>query len=251
MLNIVIPMAGKGSRFVKEGYKDPKPLIPVGTKRMIELVINNLMPSRPHRFIFICQQEHIEQYALQAKLELLSPNCVVLGIDKVTEGAACTVLYAKDYINNNDNLMIANSDQWVDVSIDDYLADMDEKDLDGIIMTMDADDPKWSFVEFDTNGYVKGVYEKVVVSKEATVGIYNYKRGSDFCAKAEKMISNGDRSNGEYYVAPVYTYMYKDDNAKIGIYNIGREADGMYGLGIPSDLELFKSLSVFSKATNF
>ncbi|HDM8440038.1 glycosyltransferase family 2 protein [Yersinia enterocolitica] len=251
MLNIVIPMAGKGSRFAKEGYQDPKPLIPVGTKRMIELVINNLTPSRPHRFIFICQQEHIDKYDLQAKLEILAPNCIVVGINQVTEGAACTVLCAKDYINNNDNLMIANSDQWVDICIDDYLADMDEKDLDGIIMTMDADDPKWSFVEFDTNGLVKGVYEKIVISKEATVGIYNYKRGSDFCTKAEKMISNGDRSNGEYYVAPVYTYMYKDDNARIGVYNIGSEANGMYGLGIPSDLELFKSLSISSKATNF
>lgn len=251
MLNIVVPMAGRGSRFAKEGYQDPKPLIPLNNKRMIEVVINNLKPARPHKFIFICQQEHIEEYDLSNKLSQWAPNCEVIGIDGITEGAACTVMCAENFINNDDPLMIANSDQWIDIGIEDYLKFMDQKDLDGLIMTMAADDPKWSYAELDKNNKVTRVVEKEVVSDEATVGIYNFKRGSDFCRNAKKMFDLNERTNGEFYVAPVYTLMYKNENADIGIYNIGAEANGMYGLGIPYDLNLFLSLEISKKALDF
>jgi NDP-sugar pyrophosphorylase family protein len=251
MLNIVIPMAGRGSRFVKEGFTDPKPLIPIGDKRMIEVVINNLKPKCEHKFIFICQQEHIEQYDLIGKLSHWAPGCEIIGIDGVTDGAACTVLCAEKYIDNDQPLMIANSDQWIDIDIDDYLAKMTQDNLDGLIMTMTANDPKWSFVELDGDDLVTRVVEKEVISFEATVGIYNYKHGADFCRYAHEMISNDDRANNEFYVAPVYNYMYQNNKSRIGIYNIGAEADGMYGLGIPSDLALFNGLPAFAKAINF
>ncbi|WP_276680218.1 glycosyltransferase family 2 protein [Thalassolituus oleivorans] len=251
MLNIVIPMAGRGSRFAKEGYRDPKPLILLDNKRMIEVVINNLRPLGEHRFIFVCQNQHLKEYNLNEKLIEWAPGSVVVGIDGVTDGAACTVLCAKKYIDNDEPLMIANSDQWVDVDINKYLESMVERDLDGLIMTMKADDPKWSYAKVEENGLVSEVVEKIVVSDEATVGIYNYRKGADFVSKAEKMIRNQQVSNGEYYVAPVYTYMYEEDGAKIGVFNIGEEASGMYGLGIPSDLELFKSLEVYTQAIDF
>lgn len=251
MLNIVVPMAGRGSRFAKEGYIDPKPLIALGTKRMIEVVINNLTPEQPHRFIFICQKEHITHYNLAEKLQIWAPGSVIVGIEGITEGAACTVLCAEEYINSSDPLMIANSDQWIDIDINDYLAYIDNEKLDGLIMTMKANDPKWSFAELNNDGYVTRVVEKEVVSDEATVGIYNFKHGADFCRNAHKMISSNERTNGEFYVAPVYTWMYRDEKAVIGVYNIGEEANGMYGLGIPSDLNLFLSLDVSKKALDF
>lgn len=154
MLNIVIPMAGRGSRFALAGYSDPKPLIKIGHRRMIELVINNLRPRRLHRFIFICQKEHLKAYNLKEILEELAPGCIVVAIDGITEGAASTVLCAKRFICNKDPLMIANSDQWVDVNIDSYLAAMDGQNLDGLIMTMKANDPKWSYVEFDNKNWL-------------------------------------------------------------------------------------------------
>lgn len=246
MLNIVIPMAGAGSRFSLAGYEDPKPLIRVYDMPMINLVINNLTPTQVHRFIFICQKKHIEQYNLTDKLEKWSPNSIVIGIDGITEGAACTVLHAKDYINTNDQLMIANSDQFIDVSIDEYLLELKNKDLDGMIMTMTASDPKWSFVEVH-NKHVTRVVEKEVISNEATVGIYNFKNGKDFVLSAENMIKNREKVNNEYYVAPVYNELISK-NKKIGIYNIGSEANGMYGLGIPKDLDLFLSLEISKKA---
>ena len=247
MLNIVIPMAGAGSRFATAGYKDPKPLIPVQDIPMIRLVIGNLRPRREHRFIFICQQAHIESYGLLSKLGAWAPGCEVIGIDGVTEGAACTVLKAKRFIANDDQLMIANSDQYVDVDINEYLGEMEAENLDGLIMTMTADDPKWSYVALNDKRTVTRVVEKKVISNEATVGLYNYMQGRSFVQAAEDMISRNLRVNNEFYVAPAYEQMI-EQGARIGIFNVGEEANGMYGLGIPADLELFKSLPTCAKA---
>jgi NDP-sugar pyrophosphorylase family protein len=249
-INIVVPMAGAGSRFAKAGYKDPKPLIDVNGKHMIEVVVNNLRPSIPHRFIFICQKSHFEQYDLNTVFEKCCDEFEVICIDGITEGAACTVMKAEELINNDSPLMIANSDQWCDFSIDDYLQDMENRKLDGSMLTMKANDPKWSYAKVTQDGLVTEVVEKVVVSDEATVGVYNYAKGSDFVLFAKEMIAKDWRSNGEFYVAPVYTLM-AEKGAIIGVYNIGREADGMYGLGIPSDLDLFLSLKVSLTATKF
>ncbi|WED22020.1 glycosyltransferase family 2 protein [Vibrio sp. JC009] len=250
MLNIVIPMAGRGSRFSKEGYELPKPLIDVNGKHMIEVVINNLKPECDHRFIFVCQQEHIDKYNLENIFSKACDNFEIIGIDGVTEGAAVTVMKAEQYIDNAEPLMIANSDQWIDADINVYLKDMDDRQLQGSMLTMTADDPKWSYAKVGENGLVTEVVEKVVVSDEATVGIYNFAKGSEFCSFANQMIERDIRSNGEFYVAPVYTFM-AEQGSKIGVFNIGSEAHGMYGLGIPSDLTLFLGSDVCEKATNF
>lgn len=241
MLNIVIPMAGAGSRFAKEGYKDPKPLIPIHGVPMIRVVIDNLKPDCEHRFIFICQKEHVQTYGLNEKLIHWAPGSVVIEIDRLTDGAACTVLKAKSIIDSEDALMIANSDQYVDIKIDQYLDMMITQNLDGLIMTMCANDPKWSFVGLNQQGIVTQVVEKQVISNEATVGIYNFKHGSDFVRSAEKMIEDNDRVNGEFYVAPAYNNLIAI-GSKIGIYNIGSEGAGMHGLGIPTDLNKFLHL---------
>ena len=247
MLNIVIPMAGRGCRFANAGYALPKPLIPVHSQPMIRLVADNLRPRQPHRFIFLCLQEHIEKYEVDRILKSWEPSCEIVTVDGVTEGAACTVLLAKEFINNADSLMIANSDQWVDTDINIYLNAINLLNLDGLIMTMWADDPKWSFVRFDEKGLVTEVIEKVVISNEATVGIYNFRCGSDFVTAAEKMIEKDLRVNGEFYVAPVYNELISSGKP-IGYFNIGKVGDGMYGLGVPEDLNLFINSPVSTKA---
>ncbi len=231
-------MAGAGSRFAKNGYSDPKPLIQINNVPMIKAVINNIKPDTEHQFIFVCQNEHIEKYSLDKKLKIWAPGCILVGINGITEGAACTVLYARKFINNEDPLMIANSDQYVDVNINTYLKNIESLSLDGQIMTMFAQDPKWSFVELDSEKKVKRVVEKEVISNEATVGIYNFASGRSFVNAADKMISNNNRVNGEFYVAPVYNELINNGH-RIGIYNIGSEGNGMYGLGIPEDLDYF------------
>jgi dTDP-glucose pyrophosphorylase len=134
--------------------------------------------------------------------------------------------------------MIANSDQFIDADINKYLDTLESKNLDGLIMTMTANDPKWSYVEINNVDYVTRVVEKEVISNEATVGIYNFKRGRDFVEAANEMISLNDRTNNEFYVAPAYNYLIKR-GYQTGFYNIGSEANGMYGLGTPSDLKIF------------
>ena len=236
-------MAGLGSRFRKAGYTTPKPLIPVNGKPMIEVVIENLAPKQEHQFIFIVQQEQIEQYKLDRILKTYSPNCVIIPINYLTEGQASTALLAKDFINNSDPIMCANCDQFIDFDINDYLAHMEKQDLDGLIMTMKASDPKWSYAKTNDQGFVIETAEKKVISEDATVGIFNFKHGSDFVNATEQMIKDDLRVNNEFYICPVYNYLIRE-HKKIGIYPIGKEFDGMYGLGTPQDLDQFLALPI-------
>ena len=171
LINIVLPIAGRGSRFSEAGYKLPKPLIMVHGKPMIEVVVDNIRPLCNHRFIFVALKEHLDHLDMEKTLNRIAPGCVIIPVNNVTEGAACTVLLAKDYINNENQLMIANSDQWVDIDINNYLNELEIQEADGLIMTMTADDPKWSYVGFDENRNINRVVEKQVISTEATVGI--------------------------------------------------------------------------------
>lgn len=245
MLNIVLPIAGRGSRFLEEGYTIPKPLIPIHRTPMIKVVIDNLKPICDHRFIFICQDEHIKKYDFENKLLGFTneDNTIVLGIDYITEGQVCTALVAKEYFDNDDPLMCANSDQWIDFDINRYLDYMSGNDLDGLIMTMKSSDPKWSFAKTDDEGMVIETAEKKPISNNATVGIYNFRHGHDLVWSAEEMISENIRVNNEFYICPCYNYLIRKGK-KVGIYSIGEEYNGMYGLGIPYDLKWFESHSI-------
>lgn len=238
-------MAGHGSRFAKAGFQDPKPLIPIHGKPMIQWVIKNLTPRCEHRFIFIVQREHIDRYGLQSKLQIWAPNSIVVPLDNVTDGAARTALMAKDYINNEHPLVIANSDQWIEASFDSFVNELTNDSIDGLVMTMWADDPKWSFVDLDDGGFVSNVVEKDVISNSATVGVYGFSRGCDFVSAVEEMISDDFRVNDEFYVAPAYNWLVKRGH-KIGTFDVGAEQKGMYGLGIPSDLALFENSPISS-----
>jgi len=239
-------MAGRGSRFASAGFKDPKPLIPVGGKPMIQWVIENVRPNRRHRFIFICLAEHLRQYPTVAvTLANLCPGCEIVVVDGVTKGAACTVLLAREYINNSDPLMIVNSDQFVEINIDAYLDEMDRSQADGQIMTFWSDHPKWSYCKMKDDSTVAEVVEKKVVSNEATVGIYNYRLGSDFVRAADMMIKMGLMVNNEFYVAPAYNQLIANGH-KIITVGTGREYNGMFGLGVPDDLAFFRSTKQYA-----
>lgn len=237
MINIVIPMAGAGSRFVKAGYKTPKPFIDVLGKPMIMRVLENL--SYPDaRYILVIRKEH-----MKAEWELVEEikskfNVVFIPIDKLTEGTASTVLYARKYINNELPLLIANSDQLVDMNIADYIDDCKKRKFDGSILTFidKSRDTKWSFAKIDDNGLVTEVKEKVGISDYATVGIYYFSKGKDFVDFAIDMIIENDRVNGEFYTCPVYNYAIKNKR-RIGVYNI--DFKQMHGLGTPDDLDKY------------
>lgn len=245
VLNIVVPMAGRGSRFAQAGFLKPKPLILLGGLPMIQWVIRNIRPSRPHRFIFVCLREHlIANPEVAATLRELCPGCEIIEINEVTQGAACTVLLARAHIDNDAPLMIANADQYVTLPIDEYLAAMDDASVSGLIMTFWADHPKWSYCRLTPAGDVTEVVEKKVISNEATVGLYNFRHGRDFVQAADEMIRRNLRVNNEFYVAPAYNLLIERGD-RIVVRQTGREYAGMYGLGTPEDYEFFQTTSHF------
>lgn len=246
MLNIVLPMAGKGSRFANAGYTTPKPFIPIHGVPMIKVVVDNLSPKCEHRFIFVCQQQHIDEFDLIPKLKSYSKNVEIIGINGITEGQVCTALLAKKYFNNDEPLMNANADQYIDFDINEYLDAISARNLDGMIMTMKSQDPKWSYAKTNVDGFVIETAEKQVISNDATVGIFNFSKGQDLVRAAEQMITDNIRVNNEFYTCPSYNYLIKEGK-KIGIYGIGEEYNGMYGLGIPKDLDFFINHPISSK----
>ena len=230
--NILIPMAGAGSRFSSAGYTFPKPLIEVNHKPMIQVVVENL--NIKAKFIYIVQKEHYEKYNLKFLLNLITPNCEIVQVEGVTEGAACTTLLAKEYINNDKHLIIANSDQFVEWDSNSFYYSMTNDNLDGGVLTFKATHPKWSFAKLNDHGYITEIAEKKPISDIATVGIYYWNKSSDYVKYAEQMIDKNIRVNGEFYVAPVYNEAILD-NLKFKTHNINK----MWGLGTPEDLKNF------------
>lgn len=228
-LNVLIPMAGLGSRFAQQGYTFPKPLIDVNGKPMIQVVVENL--NIDANYIFLVQKEHYEKYNLKHLLTLIKPNCTIIQVDGLTEGAACTALLAKDFIDNNNPLLIANSDQYIKWDSNETMYSFRNSNIDGGMLVFESLHPKWSFAKLDNNGFISEVAEKNPISNIASTGIYFYSKGSDFVKYAEQMIEKNIRVNNEFYICPVYNEFIKDGK-KLNL----KYVDEMWGIGTPEDL---------------
>jgi HAD superfamily hydrolase (TIGR01509 family) len=231
-MNILIPMAGAGSRFQQAGYTFPKPLIDVEGKPMIQVVVDNL--NIEATYIYVVQKEHRAKYNLDTLLNLITPNCKIVEVDGITDGAACTTLLAKEFIDNDQPLVMANSDQFVEWDSNEFMYKMIEQKVDGGILTFKATHPKWSFAKVDEYGYVTEVAEKNPISDIATVGVYYWAKGSDYVKYAEQMIDKNIRTNNEFYTCPTFNEAI-GDGKKIKTFNIEK----MWGLGTPEDLNYY------------
>lgn len=232
-VNVLIPMAGQGSRFARAGYARPKPLIDVKGKPMIQRVVENLGVRA--NYIFVVQREHYEKYYLDIALSAIAPGCKIVCLNGMTEGAACTVLMASEFINNDAPLMLANSDQYLEWNSYEFLYRSMSNGVDGCISTFKSSHAKFSYAAVGDSGYVERVAEKDPISEHATTGVYYWRRGSDFVKYAQSMIADdANRVNGEFYVAPVYNEAIKDGK-KIKI----AECKAFHCLGTPEDLESF------------
>ena len=199
---------------------------------MIQVVVENL--GLDANFIFIVQKEHRKKYNLDSMLKLITKNYQIVEVDGLTNGAACTTLLAKEFINNNNQLIIANSDQFVEWNPIKTMYYFTSSKIDGGILTFEATHPRWSFAKTNGENEVIEVAEKNPISNNATVGIYFWNKGSDYVKYCEQMISKKITTNNEYYVCPVYNEAIKDGK-KIKIYKV----DKMWGLGTPEDLNIF------------
>lgn len=231
-LNVLVPMAGAGTRFSAAGYTFPKPLIDVMGKPMIQVVIENL--NIEANYIYLVQREHYEKYNLKHMLNLITPGCHIVQVEGITQGAACTTLLARQLIDNDNKLLIVNSDQYIEWNSNQIMYAFSSDHIDGGIVTFENTHPKWSYVALDETGFVTQVAEKKVISNKATVGMYYWKHGSDYVKYADQMIKKDIRVNNEFYVAPVYNEAI-ESGAKIRI----KDIDRMWGLGTPEDLNYF------------
>ena len=233
-MKILIPMAGEGSRFVKEGYTFPKPLIDVNGKPMIQTVVENL--DFDAEYIFLVRKEHLETYVgLQSTLDRITDGKFkIVEVDELTEGAACTALLAREHIDNDDDLLIANSDQFIQYAPENFKTLKEMTDADAIVYTFEAVHPKWSFVKTNSRGIITEVAEKNPISNIATCGIYWYRKGSDFVKYADQMIEKNIRVNNEFYIAPVYNELIGDGKKLIPFF-----VHSMWGIGTPEDLKYY------------
>lgn len=228
---VLIPMAGAGSRFKEAGYSRPKPLIDVNGKPMIQRVVENL--NIDANFVFVVQREHYFKWDINYLLNLIAPGCKIVLTNGLTEGAACTTLLAKEFINNDDHLLIANSDQLLEWDSCDFFYNMLSSGVDGGIVTFRDTDPKWSFAKVE-DGFVVETAEKIPISDIATSGVYWWNKGSDYVKYAEERIAQNTRHNGEFYVCPTFNNLIAD-GGKVKTYDIKR----MWGVGTPDDLRAF------------
>lgn len=235
-LNIVIPMAGEGSRFAQAGFTFPKPLIEVEGQPMIQLIVKNL--NIDANYIFLAKFDHFEKYCLDYLLPLVAGEATnIVTVPKTTDGAARTVLLASPYIDCDKPLLIANSDQYIEWDSSNFMYKMTTDNLDAGIVTFTATHPKWSFVRVE-DGVIIEVAEKKPISDIATVGIYYWRRGSDFVKYAKRMITKNIRVNGEFYVAPVFNEAIADGKI-VKPYHVEK----MWGLGTPEDLNAYLNRS--------
>lgn len=228
-------MAGAGSRFVEAGYQTPKFLLKVDEQPMIQKVVWGLDVGA--RYIYVVQKEHSEKYNLKELLPTLTPplEVVVIEVDGPTEGAAASVLLAKEYIDNDDLLVICDSDGIVEWVANDFLKEVGEgRHLDGAIATFSGDGDRWSYVELNKSNLISKVAEKEQIGDKACAGVYYWRLGSAFVKYAEKMIKEDKRVNGEFYVAPVYNEAIKDGKS-IGTYDV----NSYISLGTPEDYEKY------------
>lgn len=236
MINIIIPAAGEGSRFAKAGWKKPKPFIDIDGRPMLSHVIENVS-SIDNNVTLLLRKEHMDRHP-DIIYNFEDKGLRVIPVSKLTEGTASTVLLARKVFDNEQPMMVANSDQLVDFDVNDYVERCIAMGLDGSILVFrdPTKNPKWSFVKLDDEGLVSEVAEKRAISDLATVGIYLFARGKDFVTAAIDMMAANDRVNNEFYTCPVYNYMIRD-GAKIGVYEVSMNA--MCGLGTPEDLKEF------------
>jgi len=233
-------MAGLGSRFASAGYKAPKPLIDVAGQPMIVRVMENLQQPDA-KFTLLARKEHIDSNWEMVTQIQSQFNAVFVPIDKLTEGTACTVLFARTHLAPNEEVVIANSDQIIDDCFTQFLLDTKTRNLDGSILTfIDSElNPKWSFAKIDSAGLVTEVQEKKAISEFATVGVYYFKRADELVDGIIQMIIENDRVNNEFYTCPVYNYLIRRGK-KVGIFNI--EQSQMHGIGTPEDLNIYLKL---------
>lgn len=232
-LNIVIPMAGLGSRFQQAGYTVPKPLIEVRGRPMYAWAADSLPLEFATRLIFILLSSQPEFSRLRDDIlrRYARHNPIVLDVPALTAGQAVTVLRAREFIANAEPLLIHNADTAF--TIDAAWAQQAWRlDCDGALLVFPSDEKRWSYSREGAGGWVTEVREKEVISPWASTGTYWFRRGADFVRLAEDRVRTGRREAAEYYVGPLYNDLIAA-GARVRNFPIER----LFCFGTPEDYE--------------
>ena len=208
-INIVIPMAGQGKRFIEAGYLTPKPLLKLGDELIIKHIVN-VMRVPQAQFIFIVRQDHCDEFQLDKILLEIEPYAKIVKTNQLTQGSVCTVLLAKDFINDENPIIIKDCDQIANWTPENFLEFVERNRADGAIINIHTDRPNYSFSRVNSKGQIIETAEKSVISNHGSVGIYYFAKGSDFVKYAERMIVKNIKVNNEFYTAPVYNQFIQD-----------------------------------------
>lgn len=231
-LNIVMPMAGLGSRFRDAGYKLPKPLIDVLGRPMYAWATESLPLDKSTRLIFIllASQPECPELTRDIQQRYAKHSPIVVTVPELTAGQAITVLRAKEFINNDEPCLIHNADTAFDVDHA-WVEKAWHDGMDGALLVFNSNEKRWSFSRENAAGFVDEVREKEVISPWASTGTYWFRRGADFVRMAESRLNAGRREAAEYYVGPLYNDMIAT-GSKVKNYPIRK----LYCFGTPDDL---------------
>jgi len=223
---VIVPMAGRGSRYATQGYETPKPLIQVAGKPMVLWALESLKGVTVSKYVIVALKEHEEHFGIQKLITRhISGKVEFVWLDLVTEGQLCTVLAAKDFLDVNENVLIASSDTLVQGNLG---KDIANSNWDGVISVANLPGDQWSFARTDSAGKVVEVAEKKRISDHASTGLYYFRKVSTLIEHGERMINNQEKTRGEYYVIPVYQKMIESG------YSIGiSHASAMWDMGTP------------------
>ena len=248
-LSLLIPAAGKGSRFSDIGIDIPKPLIPIWEIPMLLWVIANFPLQPQDKVIVLSQSSHAVPTKLTDYLKNVNFAVVFVEIDYWTDGPAHSLEILLSNVAPDTPVICANSDQFVFDGLDSFTDAVRQGDTEGQILTMEASSNAWSYVGRAANGRVNRVVEKEEISKEATVGVYGWSTSTICCDALAWQRFIGQKVNNEFYVAPSYHHLI-EQNLEISTHSVGVHGEGVHGLGTPSDLEHFLTLAKAQQARN-
>jgi RpiB/LacA/LacB family sugar-phosphate isomerase len=231
--NLLIPMAGRGQRFVDAGYKVPKQFIYVGRRQLMEISLDCFNIDECN-LIFVVRDDQISNYNVDQILRSKYGNDIEIVVtDGLTDGSVCSCLLAAEHIDNELPLFIHTLDIEFAPRVEP--SQIVQSDSDGLLLTFKSNSSNYSYVQHDEKELVCKTAEKKVISDKACVGIYYFKRGDIFCEYAREMISLNLRTNNEFYITPLYNLLIKNDLKVKSL-----DVEKMHIFGTPKEFEFYK-----------
>ena len=239
-LHIIMPMAGEGSRFIKEGWTTPKPIIELQGKKLFQRAIGSIaIEGVPMKYSFIVRQEHIDKYSIDKQIKNIIPEANIFSVLKTTRGAVETCLIAREKIDKDDAVVIMDCDlefrsKAYTEGVKKILNKRVEEVNGGMLISFNADNPRYSYAEVDKDMMVKRTAEKEVISNHALCGAYFFSKAESFLYAADSLMNESNFSKPEYYVSLLYNYLIKEGET-VRLTKI----EEYYSYGTPEELKRF------------